>query len=192
MSATEASRERANERNRRYWTARREEILARKRRRYAANPENVRESRRRWLAANPEKVRESKRRRYAANPEKEAERHRRYRAANPEKIRERERRWRAANPEKIRENRETYREQALGHDRRRLAAAQARTTDNARRRGYVWTGPELEIAARDDLTVAEIARMLGRTYYAVVTARHRIRRDPRADWLAGLARPRRE
>lgn len=68
------------------------------------------------------------------------------------------------------------------------AGKQARTLDNARRHYYVWTGPELEIASRDDLSITQIALMLGRTYNAVVYARRCIERDPRKAFLAGLAR----
>ena len=49
------------------------------------------------------------------------------------------------------------------------------------------TGPELEIAARDDMTVMQSALTLGRTYSAIVRVRYRIRHDPRSDFLAGLA-----
>ena len=137
---------------------------------------------RRYREANREAIRERNRRyRAGINPEKERERARRYREANAENERERKRRWRVANREKANER-----------ARRRQVAAQAQTTDAARRHGYVWTGPELEIAARDDLTVEQIALMLGRTYNAVASARRRIRHDPRADFLAGLARQTRE
>jgi hypothetical protein len=66
--------------------------------------------------------------------------------------------------------------------------AQARTLDGAKRHGQPWTGPELEIAARDDLAIAEAALMIGRTYRAVSGARSQLRRDPRKAALAGLGR----
>lgn len=62
-----------------------------------------------------------------------------------------------------------------------------RTRATARRGGYEWTGPELEIAARDDLTVMEMALMLGRSYNAVIKKRGLLRRDdPRTVNLAGV------
>lgn len=42
-----------------------------------------------------------------------------------------------------------------------------------------WTGPELEIAARKDLSASQVAKMLGRTIYAVKTVRIELARDPR-------------
>lgn len=63
---------------------------------------------------------------------------------------------------------------------------QARAT--AHRKGLDWTGPELEIADRDDLTALQVARMLGRTKGAVEAARRRLRTEPREDWLAGASR----
>jgi len=62
--------------------------------------------------------------------------------------------------------------------------------DLARRRAgrhhYQWTGPELEVASREDLTMAEIATLLGRTIYAVRHKRRALRIDPRAINLAGI------
>lgn len=52
-----------------------------------------------------------------------------------------------------------------------------------------WTGPELEIAARADLTLREVAHMLGRTIAAVAYARRGLREDPRKMNLAGLPQP---
>lgn len=58
----------------------------------------------------------------------------------------------------------------------------------ARRCGYIWTGPELELLERRDLTHADIAAMLGRTYVAVKSMRHRLNRgDPKLTWLAGVS-----
>jgi hypothetical protein len=69
----------------------------------------------------------------------------------------------------------------------RTARRQARTLEQAKRHRYMWTGPELEIAARSDLTVQQIALMLGRTYYAVRGMRWLVRQgDPRKAFLAGL------
>ncbi len=48
-----------------------------------------------------------------------------------------------------------------------------------------WTGPELEVVARD-LPASEIARQLGRSLYAVKHMRNLLRVDPRKIDLAGL------
>lgn len=45
----------------------------------------------------------------------------------------------------------------------------------ANRLYYQWTGPELEIASRDDLTAIQVAEMLGRTHAGVRSMRHRIK-----------------
>jgi hypothetical protein len=42
--------------------------------------------------------------------------------------------------------------------------------------GNRWTGAELQVAARDDLSTGQAAQMLGRTRHAVLAARSRIRR----------------
>lgn len=65
-------------------------------------------------------------------------------------------------------------------------ANQQKTLPGAHRSGYVWTGPELEIVGRKDLSALDAALMLGRTYAAVSTARARLREDPRFQFLAGL------
>lgn len=57
--------------------------------------------------------------------------------------------------------------------------AQAETSDQARNHGKEWTGPELDLAARNDLTAKQVALLLGRTLKAVRVQRHLIRVDPR-------------
>lgn len=53
-----------------------------------------------------------------------------------------------------------------------------------------WTGPELELAARADLTALQVANAIGRTVNAVRGARRQLRIDPRKINLAGVPRPR--
>jgi hypothetical protein len=103
---------------------------------------------------------------------------RRWRKAHPDKVREASRRYYAAHPEKAREK-----------VRRRMAQDYAVTRDSARHHYEMWTGPQLEIAAREDLTARQVAVMTGRTLYAVYSARHRLREDPRIISLAGLDDP---
>lgn len=58
--------------------------------------------------------------------------------------------------------------------------------DQATNHSKQWTGPELEIAMRDDLTARQVAAMLGRTIYAVKHMRRLVKIDPRKDRLANL------
>lgn len=60
-----------------------------------------------------------------------------------------------------------------------------RSLDRARNHRKNWTGPELELVARGDLTREELMKVLGRTSYAINSARHLLRVDPRKQALAG-------
>lgn len=60
------------------------------------------------------------------------------------------------------------------------------TREAAHRSGLQWTGIELELASRDDLTVAAVASMTGRSYEAVVHARRKVRVDPKWAQVAGV------
>lgn len=57
--------------------------------------------------------------------------------------------------------------------------------DAAVNHGKQWTGPELEILCREDLTHRQAAEALGRTLYAVRHQRQLLRVDPRKINLAG-------
>lgn len=70
----------------------------------------------------------------------------------------------------------------------RSNAKNSRSQEWAVKRGQQWTGPELEIALRDDLTAVEAAKILGRSFSAIQHARARSRRDPRYIKLAGTSR----
>lgn len=67
-------------------------------------------------------------------------------------------------------------------------ARHKRTNDLSRRAatksGQQWTGPEMEIVMRDDLTAAQAAEMLGRSIRAVENRRHLCRTDPK--WIAAV------
>lgn len=69
------------------------------------------------------------------------------------------------------------------------ASMQAKTLPGASRRYQPWTGPELEVAARTDLTSRAAALMIGRTTFAVQRVRYLLRTDPRKINLAGLVEP---
>jgi hypothetical protein len=83
--------------------------------------------------------------------------------------------------------RETKAEYSKPFVERWYSEAQSSTADRATRRFYPWTGPELELAARKDLTAREVALRLGRSYSAVVTMRGKLKSDPKTINLAGLA-----
>lgn len=76
--------------------------------------------------------------------------------------------------------------------RSRTAAHQAETLERASRRGAEWTGPELELVARTDLTTKQVALALNRTYSAVRAMRQKVRKDPKTVFLAGTPRANRE
>jgi len=103
-----------------------------------------------------------------------------YRKEHPEEREQhnaRGRTWAAAHPE--------WRNRVNGQER----AIQAETLKQARRNGYLWTGPELELAARPDLTKEQVALMTGRTLHAVRHARRKLRDDPKTIAHAGLDDP---
>ncbi len=94
----------------------------------------------------------------------------------------------AANKPNMQKYRERHRERVNAVQRAKAQARQARSLETARRYGYEWTGPELELAARKDLTATQVAAMIGRTVAAVMTARRRLKDDPKFINLAGLSR----
>jgi hypothetical protein len=103
---------------------------------------------------------------------------RRWREKDPDRAREASRRYRAEHPEKVKEA-----------ARRQKARDNAVTIDSARHHREMWTGPQLEIAAREDLTAKQVAVMTGRTLHAVNNARSRLREDPEIISVAGLDDP---
>lgn len=63
-----------------------------------------------------------------------------------------------------------------------------RLLESARRHNAQWTGPELELALRSDLSARQVAEMIGRTLWAVSTMRRRLRKEPMLDHIAGASR----
>lgn len=55
----------------------------------------------------------------------------------------------------------------------------------AHRHNSQWSGPEMELAARSDLSAQQVGDMIGRTLWAVSTMRRRLRKEPSQQWLAG-------
>lgn len=82
-----------------------------------------------------------------------------------------------------------YRKRLRANTARNQGRRELETTPTAARSGYEWTGPELEVAARPDLTARQAAEMIGRSYYAVKRARWRINMDPRKARLADVPGP---
>lgn len=94
--------------------------------------------------------------------------------------------------------RKCSRRKARDKDKQRLGAGQSRTkvrrqrrqeetVNGARNHRKEWTGPELEVAARAELTTREVATILGRTFHAVAHKRSSMN-DPKVAALAGLSR----
>jgi hypothetical protein len=108
------------------------------------------------------------------------ERDRRYRARNPEKVKETRRRWREAHPK---EHQATT--------QRCVKKLNDTLRETAERHGLEWTGVELEIASRPDLTARQVAAVLHRTLSAVRNMRQRLASDldPRDRMLAAGPRP---
>jgi hypothetical protein len=65
---------------------------------------------------------------------------------------------------------------------------QGETKPSARRHYAQWTGPELELASRRDLSTRQVAQMIGRTYWAVQTMRAALSKEPALDQVAGVSR----
>ena len=89
----------------------------------------------------------------------------------------------AFNPENAAEREREY-------QRTHVHARRVRRNDESRekaaRHRSEWTGPELELADREDLTAAQVAAMTGRTIKAVKTIRTKLRRDVRLQELRGM------
>lgn len=108
------------------------------------------------------------------------ERDRRQRARKPEKARERHRRWKSAHAE-----------EHIATTRRNMKKLNDKLRETADRHGQEWTGVELEIASRPDLTARQVAVILHRTLSAVANMRQRLASDldPRDRMLANGPQP---
>lgn len=72
-------------------------------------------------------------------------------------------------------------------DKELQARHQAETVPTAHRNGYPWTGAEMELVARTDIPLYELAKMLGRSYAACRRIRGRLK-EPNGEYMAGLSR----
>lgn len=85
---------------------------------------------------------------------------------------DRYRQWRAENPDEY--------SAKTAEATRNYVARNVRSRETADRHNSQWTGTEMELVSREDLTTAELADMLGRTLVAVRTMRLRLKgRNPR-------------
>lgn len=83
-----------------------------------------------------------------------------------------------------------YREVAPGvtYSDRWRNRVQQETGATAHHHGDEWTGPELEIiVTRDDLSLPQLARLLGRTFMATASAKWRATHDPKWIQVVGVS-----
>ena len=151
------------------------------------------EQRRAWYAEHREEIRERKRAYAAANRDEIREQARAYAAANREKIRAQNKAAarrhyvaHAAQRNALQRELEAAHPEWLERSNAKQRADQAETLAHATRYRQQWTGPELEIVARTDLTTKQIALTLGRTRASVMHARRKLRDEPKFQMLAGL------
>lgn len=138
------------------------------RRKWASkNPEYVSARHADWRKANRDHIRKRGRQLYSEMPDERrvsvAATRNRYRVNNRDQLNDYTRHWRARNPESV-------------------AASQRRINQRggsgSSRAGARWTATEdLIISTRHDLTVAEIAAILGRGYRSITTRRYILRRE---------------
>jgi hypothetical protein len=141
----------------------------------AANNQRDRAAARSRYAANPEAARQIARERYANNRDKVAEQFKKRYEREPERFRSYSSEWRRNNPEKEKRNRT--------QGQRKLQDASLPT---ATRRGFTWTGWELEIVSDRSRSIADVAKLIGRTYQATAHMRHAVFNDPKTIIHAGL------
>lgn len=92
-----------------------------------------------------------------------------------------------ANAAASQRNPRTNSPERMAKRNRSASEVQARTLEGADHRYQQWTGAEMELAMRDDISARQIAIMLGRTYHAVVNMRRKIRDEPKYRDAAGVS-----
>ena len=112
------------------------------------------------------------------NREKVAEYGRKYREENREKVIEYNRKYREANREEVAEKKRRYYE--ANHDyvtatARRHRSHMSELNKDAKARA--WSMAETELVMRTDLSLIEIASLLGRTYRSVIGRRELERKN---------------
>ena len=145
-----------NNRQRGYRKANRDKILERKREYYEANRDKILICKREYREANWDARRE-------------------YHEANRDKILEYHRLYHEDNRDKILERKREYYEAVSTQISARRRGEQRTSARNATHHHQPWSAAEDLIAGRADLTLKEVAHMLGRSISSVTTRRHRIR-----------------
>lgn len=158
-----------------------------------SDPERINGTQKKWREANPEKAAENQKRWRDANPERAAERQKKWRQANPEKVAESQRRWREGNPGWNTAHAARWREAntEVLRDRAKLGA-QARAKESgatATNLHKKWTDAELAEVIRDDISLMEISKLLGRTYGSVSVKRNSLfERQRRLELIESMRR----
>lgn len=95
--------------------------------------------------------------------------------------------WYATHKTRALAGKQVYGASPAGKATRRkyVSRIQNESTDRARSHRKEWTGPELELAADPTRSIMDVAKALGRTYFAVQNMRQMLRLDPRKARMAG-------
>lgn len=120
------------------------------------NPEATRAAKKRWNEQNPDYAKNYR----EENAERMLELKREWRKKNPERVAEYQRQWVAKNLEAVAANRQKFKE-----------GAEAETKATAVNKSKPWSEEDLAMLLREDLSIKEISKHLGRTYGSVATRR---------------------
>lgn len=180
----ERNKEACLERTRVWARAKRKKAAEERAAHYEANKDAIdeanraREERRRIHQEERRLLNNARRRqRRKENQEQEAEYSRRYYAENMEHQKEVQRRYREENKEALEARRREYREMHKDAHLERKRAMNSATKERAKRGGGKYTAAEDRVLmSSDDLSIAEVAFMLGRTWYSVEARRRKLRK----------------
>lgn len=113
-----------------------------------------------WRQENPDKIRAGKKK---------------WKDENPDRVVEYQRQWRMDNADLIAEYRQKYyeenRERYIESTRKFSQAKKAETGASATNKGKPWTDEERALLLREDISITEMSKMLGRTYASVAMQR---------------------
>jgi hypothetical protein len=115
-----------------------------------------------WRRANPKAQSEWR----TKNPGKQAEYNKRWTDKNPDKQAQYSKRWYEANSEAQSIRSAEYSAKML-----------AETSATATSRGRQWSSEDDALIMREDLSLLEISKQLGRTYHATAVRRSRLKSD---------------
>ena len=142
---------------------------------YASNKEVIAQRRRGWPSVENKRQRDAEYR--SKNREKLAAAQRAYRKAHAEERRLYDRAYATENADSIRQRKRVYKQGYRAENFQYInQQARQRVADLCRRGGRQrFTEKEDAIVARDDITLREIAVLLGRSYSSVANRRSRLR-----------------